>query len=240
MKILITNDDGINAEGLKVLLELTKKYGEVLVVAPEIEQSGKSHGINVYSGIEVKKYDNLFPGVIAYGVNSTPADCVRFAHYHLKYDFDVVFSGVNNGYNMGEDIMYSGTVAGASEAVFCGKKGIAFSTIRHDFSGVKKYFDSALDYILHHDLLSKGSLYNVNFPPIANDIIITKQGSTHYDTRFDFENDLYFQRGKPYFNLESNNVNTDVYAIINNNISITPLTVDRTSFDVLDKLINHK
>lgn len=240
MRILITNDDGIRAEGLKVLYELSNKYGEIVIVAPEIEQSGKSHAINVYSGIEVKKYDDLFPGIVAYSVNSTPADCVRFAHYHLKYDFDVVFSGVNNGYNMGEDIMYSGTVAGASEGVFCGKKGIAFSTKRHDFSGVISNFDQVIQYILDNDLLSHGDLYNVNFPPIANNIKITRQGSTHYDTRFDFEDELYYQRGDAHFKKELNNINSDVNAIVNNSVSITPLTVDRTCFQVFESLINHK
>ena len=103
MKILITNDDGIKAEGIKLLVELSKKYGEILVVAPSQEQSAKSHCIEIKKGINVTKVEE-FEGITCYSLDSTPADCVRFATYGLKYDYDIVFSGINRGYNLGDDI----------------------------------------------------------------------------------------------------------------------------------------
>lgn len=240
MKILITNDDGINAEGLSVLVDCVRNYGEIIVVAPMVEQSGKSHSINVYSGIKGKKHPNLFGDIEAYSLDSTPADCVRFAHHYLKYDFDVVLSGVNNGYNMGEDIMYSGTVAGAAEAHFLGKKGLAFSTTKNDFSGVAANFDKIMTFIIDNKLLEVNDVYNINIPPVAKGIRLTKQGSTHYDVRFDIENDLYFQRGGPHFEREKFNLASDVNAIINQRVSITPLTNDRTNYHVFKKLTIHK
>lgn len=240
MKILVTNDDGIRAEGLKILVEEAKKFGEVLVVSPKVEQSGKSHAINVSSGIEITKYEDLFPGVIAYSVDSTPADCVRYAHYQLKYDFDVVFSGINNGYNVGEDILYSGTVAAATEAVFCGKKGIAFSCARGTVSQIQPVFKKALNYIIKNNILKYGNLFNVNFNPNSKDIVITHQGKTVYDTHFIVKEDgLYYQRGKGYFDLNKNK-DSDVYAVNNDYISISPLTADRTNYSVFYKLTNHK
>lgn len=241
MKILVTNDDSISALGLKILIEVANKYGEVLVVAPKYEQSGKSHAINVHSGFKVTKYPKLFDGIDAYSVDSSPADCVRFAYYHLKYDFDVVLSGVNNGYNVGEDILYSGTVAAASEALFREKKGIAVSTARGEVSKIKTGLENVLDYVFKNNILAYGELFNINFSPSAKEIVFTKQGKSFYDTRFDLEDDgLYYQRGNEYVDFTKNDIHTDLYAIHNNLISITPLTVDRTDFTIYEKIKNHK
>ena len=126
MRILITNDDGLYAEGLKILVEKARKYGEIVVVAPKEEQSAKSHSINIKTGIECKKV-NLFEGIDSYQIDSSPADCVRYAYYGLKLDFDLVFSGINKGFNVGEDIMYSGTCAAIFETESTKRNGIAFS-----------------------------------------------------------------------------------------------------------------
>ena len=107
MRILVTNDDGVNAQGIKILANVAKKFGEVVCVAPIYEQSGKSHCIDIKEPFVVKKYNDILPEVKTYVVDSTPADCVRIAYYYLKEDFDIVFSGINNGYNLGEDILYS-------------------------------------------------------------------------------------------------------------------------------------
>ena len=98
MRILITNDDGILAPALPHLVEWAKKLGEVMVVAPKVEQSGKSHAIDFTRPIEIKKVD-LFGDVVAYSMDSTPADCVRFAVLGLKEKFDLVLSGINRGFN---------------------------------------------------------------------------------------------------------------------------------------------
>lgn len=237
MNILVTNDDGINSLGLKLLAEKALKYGKVTVVAPKVEQSGKSHAINVRVGLFFEKLDDLIPGVDTYLIDSTPADCVCFAKYYLDEKYDIVFSGINNGYNLGEDIMYSGTVAGASEAVFTGHKGLAFSTKRNDLSGVEK-LDEIMEFIFKNKLLDFCNLYNINIPENPKGIKITHQGNMHYDTIFELENELLYQRGTPQLYKDEKLINSDVTAIYNNYISISPLTVDRTDHKALEKIIN--
>lgn len=237
MKILVVNDDSIKAEGLKFLAEKAIKLGEVVIVAPKEEQSGRSHAINIRNGMRFSQIEDLVPGAKTYVVDSTPADCVRFATYYLQYDYDIVFSGVNDGFNLGEDIMYSGTVAGASEGALSKKQGIAFSTTHNDLSGAIKYFDMTIDYILNNKLLSKGCLYNINFPVEAKGIKLTHQGNTHFDTRFELNGMEVFPKGRPYFEKDYEKANSDVTAILNGYISITPITVNRTDYEVLKKLI---
>src|SRR5690606_763523 len=134
MKILITNDDSIRARGLWELARLSKKYGDVKVLAPAFEQSGKSHAINIHAGIRMEKYAH--EDIEAYSFDSTPADCVRVACFGLAWDFDIVFSGINCGLNLGEDIFYSGTCAAATEAALLGKKAVAFSAAGRNLSTV--------------------------------------------------------------------------------------------------------
>ena len=229
MKILITNDDGIKAEGIKLLVELSKKYGEILVVAPSQEQSAKSHCIEIKKGINVTKVEE-FEGITCYSLDSTPADCARFATYGLKYDYDIVFSGINRGYNLGDDILYSGTVGAAMEAALCNKKALAFSTKYNDFSGAVKYFDMAMEYIINNKLLEKHNLYNINIPPKVEGVRMTRQGDTHFNTKFELEKNEYYQRGEPHFELELDKKDSDICAILENEISITPLTKDRTKY----------
>lgn len=236
MKILITNDDGIQAVGLKLLTQKAMQYGEVFVIAPLVEQSAKSHSINIKHGLDLKQIHDLVPGVKTYTVDSTPADCVRVAKYYLKRDFDIVFSGINNGYNVGEDIMYSGTVAGASEAVFDNKKGIAFSATYKNLTEIDKWFDTIMAYFMQHDLLNQAMLYNVNVPLEAQGIKLTHQGSTHFAAYFDLEEDLIYQKGRPNFAQDSHQIDSDVSALYNHFISITPLTNDRTDYKALNKL----
>lgn len=238
MRILVTNDDGINAQGIKILVDKAKKFGDVFVVAPKANQSATSHKINVKSGIRIEEVD-LFPGVKAYSVDSTPADCVRFAAYHLKGEFDIVFSGINNGYNLGNDILYSGTIAGASEANFTHKPGIAFSTTHKSFDGAIKEFDRIMDFVFKYELLKIGKLYNINIPLNPKGIKLTKQGETHFDTWFS-QNELdFYQKGQSKFNPDRDKPDSDVYAIYNDYISITPLTSDRTNYDVFNLFINN-
>jgi len=236
MRILITNDDGIQSEGLKILVEKAKKYGDIFVVAPLSEQSANSHSICVRRGIKIAE-SNIFPGVKTYTVDSTPADCVRYTAYGLREDFDIVFSGINCGFNLGDDIFYSGTVAGASEGALVGKKGIAFSSHYQGYEGVIAYFDIVMEYIFSNKLLEKTNVLNVNFPRKVEGIKVAKQGYTHYDSHFVYENGEYFQRGKPRFDLEEKNVDGDVYAINHNYIAITPLNIDRTDLIAYKEIV---
>ena len=237
MKILVTNDDSIFSNGLHALVKVAEKYGEVFVVAPLVEQSGKSHGIDIKNGIELTKVD-IGLEVETYTLSSTPADCVRAAEYALKVEFDLVFSGINNGLNVGEDIAYSGTVAAISEAAMLGKKGIAFSANANNHKIVIDHFDIIMDFLNENKLLELNDLYNINVPNNPKGILLTKQGSTHFDTRFDKIDGMYYQLGNPRHELDKDNINSDVYAIYNEYISITPLINDRTNYNVLKTLKN--
>lgn len=238
MRILVTNDDGIQSIGLKLLAIAAQKYGDVIVVAPAKEQSAKSQALNIKHGFHYEKIDSYLENVEAYSVDSTPADCVRFANFFLRDEYDITFSGINNGYNLGEDIMYSGTVGAASEAVMGGKLALAISTAPNDLAEAEKRIDDVLAYVFEKHLFDHGNLYNINIPLKAKSIKLTRQGSTHFSTIFLEEARQVYQRGKPNFHLDEETEDSDVYAIYENYISITPLTVDRTDYQVLNKIKN--
>ncbi|MDD2258227.1 MAG: 5'/3'-nucleotidase SurE [Bacilli bacterium] len=235
MRILITNDDGIEAEGIKILVELSKKYGEVFVVAPYSNQSATSHKININGGFKAEEYFG-FEEVKAYKIDSTPADCVRFAEYYLKIPFDVVFSGINKGFNLGFDMFYSGTVAGATEAAYYGKKGISFSSFYGNFSGVLENFDDLMTLLLKEEIWNSSQLFNVNFPERSKGIKFTIQGDTHFETTFLDNDGHFYQKGKPCFIKDETNLLSDVNAIINNYISVTPIIADKTNFQALKNI----
>lgn len=237
MRILVTNDDSVHSAGLHALAKAASKYGEVFIVAPSSEQSGKSHGIELQKGLELKKLENHHK-FDTYSVSSTPADCVRTVYYAMDYEFDIVFSGINDGLNIGEDIYYSGTVAAISEAQSLGKKGIAFSAFRGEYIHLINNFDKIMDFFKKHNLLELADIYNVNVPVDPIGIKITKQGSTHFDTRFDLEEGMYYQRGKPRHELDKDNEDSDVSAIHSKYISITPLINDRTNYKALGIIKN--
>lgn len=235
MRILITNDDGIYAEGIRVLAEWAKNKGEVTVVAPKVEQSGKSHAIDFTRPIEIKKVD-LIDGVRAFSMDSTPADCIRFAHFGLKEEFDIIFSGVNRGFNLGKDIVYSGTAGAIFEGGRLGIPGIAFSTDPTTFDGAKKYLDKAYNFIMDNHLLDKNLLYNVNIPNEQGKIRITKQGGIYFRDEFTYMgNDIWEQGGY----IESENEgdeNFDTDSVRDGYISITPLMSGRTNLSVYEKI----
>lgn len=238
MKILITNDDSIDCEGLRILTRRAQQYGAVTVVAPKHEQSAKSHAINVRSGFEITAREAGL-GVPSYVCDSTPADAVRAAKYGLGLDFEIVFSGINNGFNLGEDILYSGTVSAAMEAVLMGKKAIAFSVAPGDYASGDAAFDEVMAFILNNSLLECGDLFNVNIPKNHRGIRMTKQGNTNFDTRFEQEESLFFQRGHHRYHLDENE-HDDVWAIEHGYISVSPLSADRTDYQALKKILEIK
>ncbi len=239
MRILVTNDDGINSYGLKLLVKFALKLGEVICIAPIEEQSGKSHCIVIKEPFVVKECDDIIDGVKTYMVGSTPADCVRIAQYYLMEDFDIVFSGINNGYNLGEDILYSGTIGAATEGVLCGKKAIAFSTCRNKFEVIEDELEKVFQLIQEKKLLEKHDLWNINICDTPLGIKFTYQGCTNFDAYYEkIREDLVYSRGAPDFSREKENINSDVNAIYNNYISITPLVVDRTAHNILNKINN--
>ncbi len=234
MKILITNDDGVNAEQLLPLIKWCQRLGEVTVFVPKYEQSGKSHGFGM-NAFEAKPVE-LEPGITVWTVDSTPADCVRFAVLALGLSFDLVISGVNRGLNVGRDIMYSGTVAAASEAVNLGMKAIALSTTPRNYSRATEQLDRIFAFLRQHDLLAVHDLYNVNIPADPRGIRITRQGGPYYSDDFPaMGDDRYQPKGKPIWT-DSGNDTLDTDATFHGYITITPLTIDRTHWTVYQKL----
>ena len=160
MRILITNDDGMHADQLLPLIRWCQKLGEVTVFVPKVEQSGKSHSFEIRKPFEVKQVE-LAPDVTIWSVDSTPADCVRIAVLGMKKEFDLVISGINRGLNIGSDIMYSGTVAAASEGVTVGIPSVAISTTWANYPTATEKLDEILAYFREHNLFSQHTLYNV-------------------------------------------------------------------------------
>lgn len=241
MRILITNDDGIYSPGIAALARVAKKFGEVKVVAPDIEQSSMGHAVTHSRPLSYKKSPIEFKDIEAYRVNGTPADCVAMGT-HLWSDVDVVLSGINMGPNLGNSMWHSGTLAAAKQAVLFGIKGIALSTpvgnTEPDFEALAFYVEQTLKLLLPPVELA---LYNVNFPPHPTDIVWTRQSVRLYDGTIIPGTDPlgrkhYWFTVKP---LEPADEGTDRWAVENNLVSITPLRLDLTDETTLkEKLIN--
>jgi len=238
MRILITNDDGIESSVLPTFVEWAKKYGEVTVVVPAEEQSGKSQAIDFRNNPKVQKVD-LCEGCDVYSMTSTPADCVRFAVLGLHKEYDIVFSGINKGYNLGDDISYSGTVGAICEASRLKMKGIAFSTDFTTFEYALQEIDDAYNFILENRLLEHSELLNVNFPiRKSRGIAITLQGGAYYSDEFvHLGEGVYLQTGDPVV-YEGDDLTEDIHAIANGYISITPLTSSKNNYPAYEQIKN--
>ena len=235
MRILITNDDGLHASQLVPLIKWWQRHGEVTVFVPKVEQSGKSHSFQIREPFEVKQVE-LEPGITVWSVDSTPADCVRIAVLGMEMQFDLVVSGVNRGLNMGADIMYSGTVAAASEAVNLGMNALALSTNPENYDHSTDALDTVWAYIQENGLFRHNRLYNVNMPASPKGIRITRQGGPYYSDDFPYiGNDLYKPMGKPIWE-DSGDETLDTDATMAGYITITPMTIDRTNWDIFRKL----
>ena len=164
-KILITNDDGIDSDGLIRLVKAALPYGQIWVVAPDGQRSATAHCITLHKEIEIRPYDIQIPGVEAYSCSGTPADCVRVGAVGIMpAQPDIVLSGINNGYNVATDLQYSGTAGAAFEGAFQGCLSIAFS---EGYNGTHVVTDKYLPEILPKIIdteLDYGLIWNVNFP----------------------------------------------------------------------------
>lgn len=235
MKILITNDDSVSAKQLLPLIKWCRQLGEVTTVVPKFEQSGKSQGIELHKAFEVKQVE-LEPGITVYTVDSTPADCIRFAVLGMKEHYDLVISGINRGFNMGGDIMYSGTAGGVFEAVSLGLKAVAISTSPGFYDRAIEPLDQVLAFFREHKLMEMCDLYNVNIVPDAKGIRITRQGGHFYSDDFVHEgNDMYMPHGKCVYE-DKNDLTLDTDCVMHGYISIMPLTINRADMDVYRKL----
>ncbi|HEY9045057.1 MAG TPA: 5'/3'-nucleotidase SurE [Ohtaekwangia sp.] len=238
MKILITNDDGIYSPGIASLAKIAARFGEVRVVAPDVEQSSMGHAITASRPLFYKKSPVNFGNIEAYRVNGTPADCVALGS-HLSH-IDVVLSGINMGSNLGNSMWHSGTLAGAKQAVLLGMKGIALSTpagkAEPDFDALAPYVEKTLALLLENPDLS---LVNVNFPPHPVGIKWTRQAVQQYDGKIVPGTD---PMGRKHYwftvvPLEAAEEGTDRWAIDNGLVSITPLRLDLTNETELMKVL---
>ncbi|MFN3533527.1 MAG: 5'/3'-nucleotidase SurE [Candidatus Brocadia sp.] len=247
MQILLTNDDGIYAQGIAALKHNIQDLGQVTVVAPDVEQSGVGHSITFSHPLRIREayLDNEF---IGYSVNGSPADCVKLAIYEvMKHRPDVVISGINMGSNVGIHILYSGTVAAAVEAAIMGFPSIAVSfeiSGRYDdIHSVAKVARKVIERIIMHKL-PKGSLLNVNIPSIPPDQIkgikVTRQFARDFKENFEKRID---PSGKAYYWLIGTDKtlhreeDTDINAVNEGYISITPLRYDLTDYAMQKKIV---
>lgn len=235
MRILVTNDDSISASGLLPLVRWCQTVGDVTVVVPKFEQSGKSHGIELHTHFEAKQVA-LTEDITAWAVDSTPADCVRFAILGLKLQFDLVISGINRGFNIGSDQIYSGTVGAACEAVALGVPAIALSTSPAYYDHAHEQLDRVWDYFREKKLLDIHPLYNVNIPPEGKSIRITHQGGPYYSDDFPhIGNDLYRPTGRLVYE-NRGDLTLDTDSVIAGHISVMPMTYDKTNWKIYELL----
>ena len=236
MRILVTNDDGIYSPGIYALANIAQEFGEVKVVAPDVEQSSMGHAVTHSRPLSVKKSPLEFPNIEAYRVNGTPADCVAMGT-HLWNHVDVVLSGINMGPNLGNSFWHSGTLAAARQAVLFGIKGIALSTpvgkTEPDFKALEYHIKKTLELLLKDQELA---LYNVNLPPQPTDIMWTKQSVRLYDGQIVPGKD---PMGRKHYwftviPLDAAEPGTDRWAVENNFVSITPLRLDITDNKTLE------
>lgn len=245
MRILLTNDDGIYAKGIEVLHEHLSKDHDVVVVAPETEQSAVGHAITLTDPLRVKSI-NRNGAFFGYAVKGTPADCVKLAINELMNPPpDLVVSGINLGANVGINVIYSGTVSAATEGTILGVPAIAVSINTFsdpDFRPAARFARLLVRQVKEHGLPPHTSL-NVNVPAISESKIrgvrVTRQGITRFVEKFDRridprENVYYWQCGStpP---LEEDG-DTDASALANDCISITPIQHDLTNYDFLESL----
>ena len=164
-KILITNDDGIDADGLLRLVKAARKYGEVWVVAPDGQRSASSHCIAIHQPFEIWPYDYPLEGVTAFACSGMPADCIRVGiHYLMKEKPLAVFAGINKGFNSATDIQYSGTCGAAFEGAFQECHSIAFSEgFQDDHSVTDRFLPEIMEKLMQMPL-GYGEIHNVNFP----------------------------------------------------------------------------
>jgi 5'-nucleotidase len=230
MRFLITNDDGIYSPGIAALALAAQEFGDVRIVAPDVEMSSAGHSITSSRPLSYKK--TPIGPFEAYRVNGTPADCVALGLHNWE-KIDVVLSGINLGSNLGNGIWHSGTVAGARQAVFFGLRGIALSapvtTSEPDFESLAPAVREVLGALLP---LSDVPLLNVNFPLAApRGSRWTRQSVRHYDGEVvpgkdPMGRNHYWFVVKP---LEPADEDTDRWAVENGYTSVTPLQVDLTN-----------
>jgi 5'-nucleotidase len=234
MRILITNDDGIYSPGIALLAEVAAGFGDVRVVAPDVERSAAAHSITASRPLSYKR--TPIKNIEAYRVDGTPADCVALGSHHWE-KVDVVLSGINLGSNLGNAMWHSGTLAAAKQAVLLGMRGIALSLVitenEPDFEALAPSLQRVLKLLLEDPRLS---LVNVNFPDrTPKGLSWTRQSVRYYDGKIVAGEDpqgrrLFWFTVAP---LQGAEIGTDRWAIENGYVSMTPLRLDLTNEEEL-------
>lgn len=246
-RILVTNDDGINAPGLDVMVEIARSLSdEVWVVAPRAEQSGAGHSLSIHTPLRYQKH-----GERRYSVTGTPTDCVLFAYASLlEKNIDLVLSGVNRGHNLAEDITHSGTIAAAMEGTLCGIPSIALSlSFEMDDTAPPVRWQTAKAHGVEAVRtvcaagIPEGMLMNVNFPDCEPDEVkgtrMTHTGRRGVAKSLDARHDI---KGHPYFWVHWGDQNyayqkgSDLAAIADKYISFSPINLDLTDYNVMETL----
>lgn len=241
MKILMSNDDGVFAKGLSILHQTVAKNNDVTVIAPDRNCSGASNALSLHQPLRIQSMDNGF-----YSVNGTPSDCVHLGvNKFLEDDPQLVVSGINHGANLGDDVIYSGTVAAATEGRYMGLPAIAVSLVSRDgkhFETAAKVVDEIIRKLETHPL-PPNQILNVNVPDVPYDelkgIKITRQGRRHraegmVRSEDAFGRTIYWYG--PAGAEQDAGEGTDFHAIANGFCSVTPLSVDMTAYQSLDDM----
>ncbi len=248
--ILVTNDDGITAPGLRTLIEVMDEIGEVLVVAPDSPQSGMGHAITLDSTLFVDAIKNEARNATEYRCSGTPADCVKMAVSEISDRRpDLCVSGINHGANSSINVLYSGTMSAAIEAGIEGIPSIGFSLLDFswdaDFKKLKKHIKKIALQVLENGL-PDGVVLNVNFPKIEGDfrgIRIARQARANWEEEFDKRvnpqgREYYWLTGK--FKLLDDGKDTDIWALKNDYISVVPVHFDMTAHKFVNELKSWK
>lgn len=232
MRILVVNDDGIQAEGIRHLAELAKTLGEVTVVAPKSQCSGMSHSISFEKEMLVRKVEYPVEGVDAYSVTGTPADCVRVGIKLMGEKPDIVFSGINKGYNIGFEALYSGTVGAAMEALVFDVPAIAFSQDNfEDFSAMEAYFGEIVPKLLEMEI-GERQIWNINVPNataeeiegVEYDCVPAREMFYHGGFELEQLGERMYQMRAFYGRKEEAPEGTDMHALIHKRIAVGTLT----------------
>jgi 5'-nucleotidase len=238
MRILVSNDDGIYSPGIAALARVARKFGDVRVVAPDVEQSSAGHAITASRPVRYRR-TQIFEDIEAYRVNGTPADCVALGAYHWDL-VDVVLSGINLGPNLGNATWHSGTLAAAKQAVLLGIRGIALSAPvddeTADFSVLEPWVERALELLLEED---EPRLVNVNFPRDPHGLRWTAQAVDQYNGKIvpgtdPMGREHYWFTVVP---LERHREGSDLWAFEQGYVSLTPLRLDLTNHEELARVV---
>lgn len=244
-KILITNDDGIAAPGIKALTEVMHELGEIFIIAPDSAQSGMGHAITINSTLELKHIPGFLGTENAYSCTGTPVDCVKMGvHEVMKTRPDLCVSGVNHGSNSSINVIYSGTMSAAVEGGIEGIPSIGFSLCDYswdaNFENIKPFIKKIALEVLEKGL-PEGVILNVNFPKTdkIKGIKICRQAKAAWEEEFDkrtnpMGKEYYWLTGK--FVNHDNGEDTDEWALANDYISIVPVHFDLTAYHAFQQL----